>query len=690
MDDQTGGAIVKRLGVLFGGFFFTLYSASAHWDWSSFSLFGTKAETSHSSDEAPNADVQRLQNFPALVEELESLQANLLLLHAFAQQTGLHVTPAQMLWKELLESKVLRQLRLRQALTIVVAGGTKSGKSTVFNHLATRRLSETSHIAAATKQAVLTVPDALYDLELIRSLFAEMQVVENADAHAATEDSGKTHKLLLRRAKNIPKDMMLVDIPDVDSENRDNWEKAYRTARASDVVIAMITPEKHGDEATNAFFRSVAAEAGKPIVLVINKVHEQQLQRGQWQDWLKVFCKSTGITPQRVYVVPFDMDAAEAGKQAFFQVEGNLALAVKGEGSFTISKTPSSLHSDLQEFNISNLKAQSMLGSLRQALHGGNQTEGSLEEYLNLIRKRSAVYQQTLSSIREGAQTFSVEWPTPPPAILRHAVMEWWHEKHRSDLTKAAMRLTSLVGLEWLGKTQAKLRAENAILAYNRDQLMAIDQVIAQTFNALSPVLSDSMNYLSPEAAQTLSPLAQGRLVAELKKAYAEERRPVEDFDSVAAEQLPLWAEKNPWLMTMLQAGDITAEVVLRPAVTVASTIAGMFLPANLAPIASSGGASIGSSVAGGVVGSKTMGILNEKAGEETSQRVFTDLTIGYATLQLNWINQWMANHHLAKVLAELEAGAAIANSNEFRTAESCAARLTAWLEQTPSVPTTP
>ena len=214
-------------------------------------------------------EMARLHHFPTLVAELTQLYANLIAIETLARETGLQVGPEGLLWKELLDGKVIRQWRAKRALTVVVAGGTKTGKSTTFNHLAGRPISKVSHVSAETKQSVLTVPPSLSDFQMLSDLFPDLVLRDYRDPAASAEDTGSVHNLIVQSIQGMPDDMMFIDVPDVDSTNRTNWEKAYRVSRGADVIVAMITPEKHGDDATTEFFRQVAAFSQKPIVVVI-------------------------------------------------------------------------------------------------------------------------------------------------------------------------------------------------------------------------------------------------------------------------------------------------------------------------------------------------------------------------------------------------------------------------------------
>jgi hypothetical protein len=639
---------------------------------------GNSASTTH------DPELESLRSFPALVAELEIFHANLVALHALALETGVQVPDGGMLWKELLEKKVLRQFRARRALSIVVAGGTKTGKSATFNHLAGRPISQISHIAGATKQAVVGVPPELYDIPLLQLLFAEMQLVENATAAAATENTGTVQKLLVQKIPELPQDLMIIDVPDVDSDNRNNWKVAYDVARVADVVVVMISPEKHGDEAIRSFLKEVAQQAGKPIVVVINKVHPLQIERQHWKDWLNKFCEDTGVSPIAAYVVPFDMVKAEKGEQDFYRISGSLENASSGNGVYELAATPSSLKDDLQTLDVNALKAQAQVGALVQVLEGGENGKGGLSAYLNLLRQRSDVYDRTLSGLSSTFDSQVREWPTPPVPIMNASIERWWDNHHRYDVTKAFSSALNLLSLGWLMGNPAALRADNNLLRYQSLQSEALDRFVADFFQGLTPVLSGSEHYLSAEAKQLLAPQTQGAMLASLKAAYAEKRDPLRDFDRVAYEQLPQWSKNNPALMAVLHAADFAAQVILRPTMALSAAAGGLFAPQAIGAqaVANSAGASLVSAAVAGVTGNRFTNSLIHRGAEVGTQVLFEEIALAYAAIQLNWINEYIRTHHLARVLKELEAGRDLTRGDKFTSVESCHQKLLRWAGQ--------
>jgi hypothetical protein len=656
--------------------------ADAGWD-SLWNLFGTAPSPAAPQD---TSEIEELRHFPTLVAELELLHANLVALHTLAKATGMQVTTGDMLWQDLLDKKVLRQFRARRALGVVVAGGTKAGKSSVFNHLAGREISAVSHVSGATKQAVLVVPKALYDLPLLQLLYPDMQLVENASPLAATEHTGTKQRLLVRAMDGIPDDTMYIDIPDVDSNETTNWEKAYAVTRSSDVVIAMITPEKHSDHAIIEFFRKVAADAGKPIVVVINKVHQSQIDEKQWVDWLNLFCKGTGIDPIAAYVVPFDMKASQAGKQNFFRIEGDLTTAKNGSINFNLARDPSVLREDIGALNVDSLKAQAQVGALVAALHGEvggvNNGKGGILAYMEEIRRRSSVYRSTLQSYADTQANLAQNWPMPPVSVMNAAISEWWDDQHRYAMTKSAMQLVNYVSLAFLGKRNAQLVREKELEMYKGEQQRSIDTIIGQQFDALSPVIADSMTYLSGDAKSLTGALAQSRLLSAIKQAHTLEREPMKDFERVANVRLPIWQKEHPVTMSILQSADVVAHIVLAPVVTISGIVGGVVAPTYLGgALANNAVPSLGGAASGSFLSGKVNAAMDAVGSALGVNAIFSDFGTEYAALQVDWINNYLTTVYLAPMIAELDRGAAVDESAHFTDAETCAKRLDKWAQ---------
>ena len=655
--------------------------------WDTFTgLFQSKAPVETQSPMGPS--VEELKYFPKLVDQLELLLANMVALHTLAEQTGMRLPEEGMLWKEILDGKVLRQYRAHKSLKVAVAGGTKAGKSTLFNHVAGKTISEVSHISGATKQTVLIVSKSRYDLPTLQLLNPGMELVTDATPEAATYDSGSVSRLLVRAVDGIPDDMTFSDMPDIDSDVQTNWEKAYKTARNSDVLIAVITPEKHGDQRILEFFRKVATEANKPIVVVVNKVQADQLERGDWADWLKVFCKGTGIKPISAYVAPY-MQAADKGAVNFYQVESTFEGVTEGKGTFKLASAPSVLRDDLRKLNVDSLKAQAQEGALLQALQGPN----GIWEYLNQVRRRSSIYSQAIKKYDDIAVSQKLDWPVPPGRILHEAVKKWWDENHRWSFTKTAKGWSDFASSLVFSRAKIEeLKLKNARSEYSITEEDAIAVLIRSRMEAFRQIVQlPPPAFLTYESHELIQP--ETALLQAVKDNFRKERKMGDQVDSAATAVLPTWGKNHPLLMVLNHGADFAQHVIIRPTVTVSGVVAGVVAPEVIGAYvgASSAMGSVGglASLGAGAGGGAITGNLSEKlamgADANTASILFNEVGAQYAQERVAAINHWLRETHLAPLFAELERGANLVKSPEYVAAEQCMGLLSEWAKSRPN-----
>lgn len=146
-------------------------------------------------------------------------------------------------------------------LTVVaLAGGTGSGKSSLFNALVGREFAvpgvarpTTAHVSAAVWGARA---DALLDwleVEPERRLRREIDQLDSEDEVAL---SG----------------MVLLDLPDHDSVNEHNRDVVDRIIPMADLLLWVVDPQKYADHALHEFYLRVASERQRPSLVVLNHV----------------------------------------------------------------------------------------------------------------------------------------------------------------------------------------------------------------------------------------------------------------------------------------------------------------------------------------------------------------------------------------------------------------------------------
>lgn len=258
----------------------------------------------------PNSDagksgVASLDEFAQMVRRLSASVTNLELAARPLQLEPL----AGRDWFDLLTRKLLPQLTDGACLIVAVVGGTNIGKSVVFNHIAGFRASASSPLASGTKHPVCLVPMGFAEQHDLHAMFPAFELRSWTSGDEALR-SVDAHCLFWREHESVPKNLIILDTPDVDSDAPVNWQRADAVRQAADVLVAVLTQQKYNDAAVKQFFRKAAAE-DKAAIIVFNQV-ELPDDESYWPIWLNTFCGETGLQPEYVYLAPNDRKAAEA------------------------------------------------------------------------------------------------------------------------------------------------------------------------------------------------------------------------------------------------------------------------------------------------------------------------------------------------------------------------------------------
>lgn len=227
-------------------------------------------------DAALDALADALDGDPALVETV------------FAETDG---------WTTLLRNKLVPQTAGPPYLAVVVAGGTNSGKSTVFNTLLGADISPVRATAAATCHPVLAGNAERARQALDGVLTPEFRTRRLEDGEDVLTHDVPDDTLFVVERDALPTSLVLMDTPDVDSIDKANWSTAESIRAAGDVLVAVVTGEKYKDEKVVSFFRAAAA-SGRIVLPLMNKAdpyRDFDTARAQLDD----FCKDVGLDGPR-------------------------------------------------------------------------------------------------------------------------------------------------------------------------------------------------------------------------------------------------------------------------------------------------------------------------------------------------------------------------------------------------------
>ncbi len=227
-------------------------------------------------------------------------------------------------WVDLLTYKLVPQLAGEGCLVVAVAGGTNTGKSTVFNMLLGREASPVRSTAAATCRPVFA-GNAMRAKQAIEGrLFPDFHAMALEDLDSAISRDTDCSALFVVAHEELPDRLVLLDTPDVDSIDRENWDRADHIRATGDVLIAVVTAEKYKDDRIIAYYRAARA-AGRIVLPLMNKANPAEdyaTARSQLGD----FCREVGLDNPPCFVVPHDFDVDTRYGDTIHSLEGDLPL----------------------------------------------------------------------------------------------------------------------------------------------------------------------------------------------------------------------------------------------------------------------------------------------------------------------------------------------------------------------------
>lgn len=227
-------------------------------------------------------------------------------------------------WRKLLTFKLLPQFAGKDVLVAAVAGGTNTGKSTVFNLLVGAVMSPVRATAAATCRPLLAGSPLRFDQGLTGNLVPGLKARLQQHETDPVDRSAPPDVLFMKPCETLPDFLVLLDVPDVDSIDLINWDVAANIQAVCDVLIAVLTGEKYQDDKVIEYFRQ-AAGTGRIILPLMNKADAAEdfsVARRQLDD----FCAAAGIEATACFAVPHDFSLMDSCEQAILPLDGTPPL----------------------------------------------------------------------------------------------------------------------------------------------------------------------------------------------------------------------------------------------------------------------------------------------------------------------------------------------------------------------------
>lgn len=212
-------------------------------------------------------------------------------------------------WRDLLEYKLAPHFAGEGCLVVAVAGGTNTGKSTVFNMLLGETTSPVRATAAATCRPVLAGNAGRARQCLAGKLVPEFTPVPLTVPEGVLTFDGPDSVMYVHENPALPERLVFLDTPDIDSIVKRNWDVAEHIRAAGDVLVAVVTPEKYKDERVIEFFQRAHA-AGRLIFPLMNKANpanDYAAARAQLAD----FCAAAGVEDAPLFALPCDFSLSE-------------------------------------------------------------------------------------------------------------------------------------------------------------------------------------------------------------------------------------------------------------------------------------------------------------------------------------------------------------------------------------------
>mgnify|MGYP005619927191 CR=1 FL=1 len=191
--------------------------------------------------------------------------------------------------------------RKTSVLWCVIAGGTGTGKSSIFNALIGSNLSASGIERPKTNGPIAYAHVSFPEISETAGILPPVQRPDG-DETAPPPTSGTPDRLvLLTHRRGDMQHMVLVDTPDLDSLDHAGKNTAENISLPADFVIFVASQEKYADEVPAGFLREVV-HRGTPCLFVLNK-GAPEISREEIRETLEI--QGIRLPPVRILIIPY-------------------------------------------------------------------------------------------------------------------------------------------------------------------------------------------------------------------------------------------------------------------------------------------------------------------------------------------------------------------------------------------------
>lgn len=303
------------------------------------------------------------------------------------------------------------------AVVVALAGGTGSGKSTLFNALA-----KDDFTAAGIRRPTTTDPSALVVGE-----------VEGADALL---DWLEVHKRYVPEASvEMDDGLIVLDLPDHDSIRSDHRATVDRLVQRVDVLVWVVDPQKYAQGLLHRGYLRALRQHADVLIVVLNKIDELERDEEQaCQKDLQRILASEGLA--RVAVLPLSAlhgTGIPALRDALSErARARTAAVLRIEADMRKAADDLAAHLGLPPEEA--LDPGPLVGVVSHAARVEDHTKAAAQRYVQIARRRTRppLLRLVTGSARlirrrrraDLADDWRPEAHDPSPVAIRHALHE--------------------------------------------------------------------------------------------------------------------------------------------------------------------------------------------------------------------------------------------------------------------------